>query len=79
MKRLVDAARAALQWRLLLLWLACLLLPAALAALPVWMLLARELDHSVHVPALARALDMIALTDLSTAVAREREDRKSVV
>ena len=27
MSRLPDAARAALQWRLLLLWLACLLLP----------------------------------------------------
>lgn len=72
MSRLPDAARAALQWRLLLLWLACLLLPAVLASLPVWMLLARELDHSVHVAALARSLDMVALTDLATAFERER-------
>ncbi|WP_338771662.1 hypothetical protein [Massilia sp. METH4] len=73
MKRLLNAAGVALQWRLLLLWLVCLLLPAVLASLPVWFLLARELDHSVHVPALARALDMIALTDLGTAVLRERD------
>ncbi|QBE62582.1 hypothetical protein [Pseudoduganella lutea] len=73
MRRLLDAARAALQWRLLLLWLALLLLPAVLASLPVWTLLARELDHSVHVAALARALDMVALADLGAAFERERD------
>lgn len=73
MRRLLPAAGAALQWRLLLLWLACLLLPAVLATLPVWLLLARELDHSVHAPALAQALDMVAITDLGTAANRERE------
>ncbi|MBB3223267.1 hypothetical protein [Pseudoduganella umbonata] len=71
--RLLAACRAALQWRLLLLWLACLLLPAVLASLPVWLLLSPELDHSVHAPALARALDMVAITDLGTVLDRERD------
>jgi hypothetical protein len=73
MKRLLEASRIALQWRLLLLWLACLLLPAMLASLPVWFLLARELDHSALAPALARSLDLVALADLGTALQRERD------
>lgn len=71
MTALLHAARAALQWRLLLLWLAALALPAALFALPVWATLSAQLDHSVHAPALARALDMIALTDLADALRRD--------
>lgn len=70
---LLHAAGAALQWRLLLLWLAGLLLPAVLASLPVWLLLAGELDHSIHAPALAHALDMVAITDLGTAIQRDRD------
>ncbi|GGY58768.1 hypothetical protein [Pseudoduganella albidiflava] len=71
--RLLAAGRAALQWRLLLLWLAGLLLPAVLVSLPVWLLLARELDFSTHAPALAQALDMVAITDLGTAFERDRD------
>lgn len=58
------AARSALQWRLLVLWTACLLLPTAVAALPVWQLLGANLDYSVHAASLAQALDLSAISDL---------------
>jgi hypothetical protein len=61
---LKNAARAALQWRLLLVWLAAVLLPALLLALPVWSTLSELLNHSVRAPELARALDLAALTDV---------------
>ncbi|MDB5918656.1 MAG: hypothetical protein JWR40_2890 [Massilia sp.] len=61
---LPRAARAALQWRLLLLWAACLLVPAALMALPMWRLLAGSFGHSVHAAALAREVDLTALADV---------------
>lgn len=58
------AARAALQWRLLLLWSACLLIPTLALALPFWKTLSASLDHSVHAPALAHSLDLLSVTDL---------------
>jgi hypothetical protein len=58
------ASRSALQWRLLVLWLVLLLAPAIVAALPVWQLLATNLDYSVHAAELAQRLDMVALADL---------------
>ena len=67
---LKHASRAALQWRLLLLWLAAVLLPTAVLALPFWRALAPALDYSVRAPELARALDMLALTDLFNEVRR---------
>ncbi|MUI12147.1 hypothetical protein GJV26_06600 [Massilia dura] len=70
MRTTLHAARTALQWRLLLLWLACLLLPAALLAVPVGLVLSEQLDHSVHAPALARALDLVAIADLGTGIDR---------
>ena len=48
----------AFQWRLLLLWWASLLLPGAIAALPVLRFLQRHLDHST------RALDGSTLMEL---------------
>ncbi len=68
--RLRGAARTALQWRLLLLWAAWLLVPSALLMLPAWQLLSANLDHSVHGPALARALDLLAITDLMSAATK---------
>ncbi|GGY84594.1 hypothetical protein ACFFTM_05235 [Pseudoduganella plicata] len=65
------SARAALQWRLLLLWAACVLLPTLLLAIPVYSLLAGQLDYSTHAPALARALDIVALGDLATVLGRQ--------
>jgi hypothetical protein len=61
---MVAAARAALQWRLLLLWAVLLLLPALAATLPVWQMLGESLDQSPQAAALARALDLTAVSDL---------------
>ncbi|MFP5392293.1 MAG: hypothetical protein ACLGI6_12240 [Gammaproteobacteria bacterium] len=69
---IVSAARAALQWRLLLCWAVLLLIPTLFTFLPVWRLLANNLDHSVHAARLAQALDLITLTDLKDAAVRER-------
>ena len=68
---LTLSARAALQWRLLLLWAACVLLPTLLLAMPVYSLLAGQLDYSTHAPALAHALDIVALADLTTVLGRQ--------
>ena len=67
---LKHAGRAALQWRLLLVWLAAALLPAALLALPVWFTLSPLLEHSVRAPELARALDVVAFTDIFSELRR---------
>jgi hypothetical protein len=61
-----GAARFALQWRLLLLWLTVLLIPTALAALPFWQVFAKSLDHSVYAPQLAQRLDANSVADLVT-------------
>ncbi|MDM5178790.1 hypothetical protein PO883_16435 [Massilia sp. DJPM01] len=66
------AARAALQWRLLLLWVLWMLVPTLVMALPAWHLLSASLDYSVHAAALARALDMTALSDLMAVHARHQ-------
>jgi hypothetical protein len=59
------AGRTALRhWRLLLIWALLSLAPAALMALPFWRILKGGLDFSVHAPALAAELDMVALADL---------------
>lgn len=60
----LHAARAALQWRLLLWWTVLLLLPTVVATLPVWSLLSASLDHSVYAARLAERLDMIAYADI---------------
>lgn len=65
------SARAALQWRLLLLWAACVLLPTLMLALPFYSLLAGQLDYSTQAPALAHALDIVALGDLATMLGRQ--------
>jgi hypothetical protein len=60
----LHAARASLQWRLLLWWAVLLLLPTVVAALPMWELLSASLDHSVYAARLAERLDMIAYADI---------------
>jgi len=52
------------QWRLLLLYLAALALPALLAALPVLGFLGELLDHSPQAPGLVQALDSAAAIEL---------------
>ena len=61
---LKNASRAALQWRLLAIWLGSVLLPALLFALPVWTTLSGILDQSLRAPELARSLDVLALADI---------------
>jgi len=61
---LLRAARAALQWRLLLIWVLLMLIPVAVICVPLWQMLGAGLDHSVHAAALAQQLDMVAFTDL---------------
>jgi hypothetical protein len=65
-----GSARSALQWRLLALWIVVLLVPTALATLPLWQVLSASLDNSVHAPELAYSLDMIALGDLQATLTR---------
>lgn len=59
-----SAARAALQWRLLVLWSALLLVPTAMLALPVWRLFGGALDHSAHAATLAHQVDALGAFDL---------------
>lgn len=61
---LPRAARSALQWRLLLLWAACLLIPTLVLAMPMWQVLGAGLDNSVHAARLAQELDLAAIADL---------------
>ncbi|MDQ2820651.1 MAG: hypothetical protein M3Y65_09685 [Pseudomonadota bacterium] len=62
--RLANAARTALQWRLLLLWAVLLLLPTLAATLPVSQMLGASFDYSPHAGALAHALDLSVVSDL---------------
>lgn len=64
---LVGAARAACQWRLLLLWVLWMLVPTAILGLSMWHMLRASLDYSVHAAALAQQLDLTAITDLLAA------------
>lgn len=60
----LRAPLAAMQWRLLLLWLVFLALPTAVAALPLWQALAALLDHSVHAAAWASHFDALVAGDV---------------
>ncbi|MBD8879362.1 hypothetical protein IHE49_02585 [Rhodanobacter sp. 7MK24] len=60
---LFSAMAEAVQWRLLLLWLLLMLLPATMVALPLWRSLANLLDHSVHADAWARHFDPMMFGD----------------
>jgi hypothetical protein len=59
-----SAGGLAMQWRMLLLWVAALLIPAALATFPFWQVMAKLLDHSVHAAELAQRLDSNSVDDL---------------
>ncbi len=65
---LFAAMGNALQWRLLLLWLLVMLLPATVVALPLWRSLAALLDHSVHADAWARHFDPLMFSGMSAAM-----------
>jgi hypothetical protein len=60
---LLRAPFEALQWRLLLLWLLLMLVPAVMVALPLLHALGGLLDHSVHAGDWARQFDGIMFGD----------------
>ncbi len=61
---------AALQPRLLLLWLVGLWLPTALVAWPLAQAMAAQLDHSIHVAQWAQHFDLGFAVDLTSAMTR---------
>jgi len=65
---LIAAMLAALQWRLLLLWLLIMLIPATVVALPFWRVLAGMLDHSVHASAWAQHFNAMMFGDVGFAL-----------
>lgn len=69
----LRAPVAALQWRLLLLWVVFLLLPTALAALPLWRALAGLLDHSVHAAAWAARFDGLMFGDVARSLGEGKD------
>lgn len=59
-----SSMRTAVQWRLLLLWLLIMLIPAALVALPLWRMLSGMLDTSVHSVEWAQGFSDIMFSDV---------------
>lgn len=59
----VRAPFAAMQWRLLLLWVLLLLLPTAVVTLPFWRALSGVLDHSIHAQAWATRFNATMVGD----------------
>jgi hypothetical protein len=64
------AARGALQWRMLTLWILLMLVPTAILALPMFSMLSTHLDHSVRAAEIARQMDMTVVSDLMWAHGR---------
>ena len=62
------APLAAMQWRLLLLWVLALLLPTAVVGLPLWRTLSGLLDHSVHAQAWATQFSALMFGDTVAAL-----------
>jgi hypothetical protein len=62
---------AALQWRLLLLWMLATLLAAAIATLPLLQALGSLLDRSTHVHAWAHQFDGLMFNDVVKSLSRE--------
>ncbi|WP_017462458.1 hypothetical protein [Dyella ginsengisoli] len=67
---LAAAPFAAMQWRLLLLWVVLLLLPTAAVALPLWKALGDLLDHSVRVPEWAQSFHAMMFGDVMAQFSR---------
>jgi hypothetical protein len=68
-KLLLQGARQALQWRLLLLWLAALALPLLLGMLPLWTALSAVLDRSTLGARLVHGMDLAVVGDTLPALA----------
>jgi hypothetical protein len=65
---LLRATTSALQWRLLVLWLAGLWLPTAIVSLPIMLALSHQLDHSLLAASLATGFDAAVFADLVMAI-----------
>jgi hypothetical protein len=61
---LLSSMIAAVQWRLLLLWLLIMLIPATVVALPLWRMLGGLLDSSVHAAEWAQHFSDIMFSDV---------------
>ena len=70
-RALAEGLAGALQWRLLLLWALGLLLPALVAALPLWRALSVRLDQSPMAGELAARLHLTAMMEVMTPVMRD--------
>lgn len=66
----MRALAAGLQWRLLLIWLLLMLLPAWIASWPMGAMLGSALDHSAHAKAWAEAFNGLAMGDLMVQLGR---------
>lgn len=66
-----GALFSALQWRLLLLWVLILLLPVAMAALPMLQALGGLLNHSTHATAWAQQFDAVMFGDVMQALGHQ--------
>jgi hypothetical protein len=64
LRSLMSAMVSAMQWRLLLLWLLIMLIPATLVVFPFWRVLAGLLDHSVHVSSWAQHFSAMMFGDV---------------
>jgi hypothetical protein len=62
------ASAAAVQWRLMLLWLAALLIPTAISTLPFGSAIGQQLDSSLLAKGLATGFDTGAVSDLMTSL-----------
>lgn len=65
--RPLSGLRAALQWRMLLLWTSALLLPALLVAVPGWLFLQAQTAHVMDAGAIASGADVPRLLAVASA------------
>lgn len=65
-----KALWAALQWRVMLIWIVLMALPTAIAAMPMGHALSALLDHSVYADALAHKFDGLLMGDAITSAMR---------
>lgn len=70
---LVGAPFAAMQWRLLLLWVVILLIPAAIVSLPLWEALGGLLDHSVQAASWAQSFNAMMFGDVMMQLGQHNE------
>ncbi len=71
LRALADGLRAALQWRLLLLWALGLLLPTLVATLPLWRALSARLDNAPMAADLAARLHPTSMIEAMLPVMRD--------